>query len=271
MKKTNTKLVRNLILVLKKVYKLTSHYKPYFILAFFFILILECLDLAASYFFRNIINFFSGFSGENNIDYLVYAIVGMISAYFIRSILNYFHTMMVVKFVIKISHELTLKVFNKLLGLSLGYHEKENTGAKLRKLDKGTDDVRTILDRTVWDIAPALIRIAASFIFLVFIDYRMAIAFLVIIPFFLYTTLQANKKSYPLRKNIWKGFEKVYGGFGQAIYNVKTVQSYVQEEREEKKGKSGAWQIMKKQFKYILGYCLGQILYVRILSQLVMQ
>ena len=152
---------------------------------------------------------------------------------------------------IKIGYYLALKVYKKLIGLSLGYHEKENTGAKITKIDNGCESVRRIIDRILWDFAPTIFKVVFSFVFLMFIDWRVALTFLAIIPVFFWLTFKMNSSVYGLRRNIRSKTEKVYGKFGQAIYNVKTVQAYVQEEREMTESKKGIWDLMKTQFRYI--------------------
>ncbi|MBT4723284.1 ABC transporter ATP-binding protein [Candidatus Falkowbacteria bacterium] len=251
MKKKKVKIFRELIYILGKLYKLTSHYKWFFLLAFFFILILEALQLAAEYMFKEIIDFLVAIGSTSSPDKLFWLIAFMVGIYLTQSVFRYINPMVIVRIEIKMQHEMVLKVYKKLLRLSLSYHERENTGSKIRKLNKGVDDMRTVFDRIAWDIGPTVVRIVMSFVLLVFIDYRMALAYFIIVPFFIYSTIIVNQKAYPMRKKIWKGFETVYGGFGQSMYNIKTVQSYVQEDREEKQSKQGVWSIMKEQFRYI--------------------
>ena len=251
MKKQKEKIFKNLILVLSKVYKLTSHHKWSFVLAFLFILIIESLYLATEYIFKDIIDFLSGINGEGGAEKLFFLIAIMIGIYVIRSIVQYINPMLLVRIEIKMGHEMSQLVYKKLLNLSLSYHERENTGSKLRKLNKGVDDMKTVFDRLVWDIGPTVIRIVISFITLFFIDFRMALAYFIIIPFLIYATIFVNRKAYPMRKRIWKGYENLHGKYGQSIYNIKTVQSYVQEDSEKEKSQTVVNQIIKKQMQYI--------------------
>ncbi len=240
----------NLKFVFKSIYDLIRQYRMYFIVAFGAIVAIQLFDLAASYAFKEIIDSLIGSAGSVTKTVIVWAGLWALF-YFAISGLEYFNSRWIVKVEIKIGHYLSLKVYQKLIGLSLGYHEKENTGAKLTKIDNGCESVRRIMDRIMWDFTPTMLKVIFSFIFLMFIDWRIALTFLIIIPVFFWLTLKMNSSVYCLRKKIRHNTEKVYGKFGQAIYNVKTVQAYVQEKREIQEAKTGVWKIIKTQFRYI--------------------
>jgi ABC-type multidrug transport system fused ATPase/permease subunit len=245
------KVFTNLVIVLRKIIKLSGKYKKFFLYAFLFILVVELLEIAGHYMFRDVIDFFFEIDREQGFERLIYLVVIMSLIYFVQSIVNYLNQIVIVKVIVRIYHSISLRVFRKLMALSLGYHEKENTGAKLRKIGNGTESIRTIIDRMLWDVAPTVVRVIASSIFLMFLDYRLGLTFMIIIPVFLYSTFRMNTRAYPRRKKIWKGYERMHGQFGQAIFNVKTVQSYVQEVKEKRAVKRGIVGIIKNQFIYI--------------------
>ena len=251
MKNKNKKLTyASIKLVFGSVYDLIKQYQKYFIVAFGIVIILEVLSLVGNYLIKEIIDALTAVDAVE-VSFIIWLVVGWSGIYFFSSILQYINTLWVVKVEIKIAHYLSILVYQKLMGLSLGYHEKENTGAKLTKIDNGVESVRRIIDRMFWDFFPTIIKVILSFGFLMFIDWRIGLTFIIIVPIFVWMTFRMNAKVYPVRKKIRKGFERVYGKFGQAIYNVKTVQAYVQEDRELKEAKKGVWVIIRNQFKYI--------------------
>jgi ABC-type multidrug transport system fused ATPase/permease subunit len=251
MKNKNKKLTyASLKLVFGSVYDLIKQYRKYFFVAFGVVVVVEVLNLVGNYIIKEIVDSLIALD-EVEVSFIVWLVIGWSGVYFFMSILQYINTLWVVKVEIKIAHYLRILVYQKLMGLSLGYHEKENTGAKLTKIDNGVESVRRIVDRMFWDFFPTIIKVVLSFGFLMFIDWRIGLTFIVIVPIFVGMTFRMNSEVYPVRKKIRKGFEKVYGKFGQAIYNVKTVQAYVQEDRELKEAKRGVWAIIRNQFKFI--------------------
>ncbi|KKR08053.1 MAG: ABC transporter related protein [Parcubacteria group bacterium GW2011_GWC2_39_14] len=240
----------SLKLVFSSIYDLIKQYRRYFIVAFAVIILQQLIDLAANYTFKEIIDALISQPGQ--VIKQVFEWGGLWAlCYFAISGLEYFNSRWIVKVEIKIGYYLALRVYQKLIGLSLGYHEKENTGAKLTKIDNGCESVRRIIDRILWDFGPTVLKVIFSFVFLMFIDWRVAFTFLIIIPVFFWLTLKMNASVYGLRRTIRSKNEKVYGKFGQAIYNVKTVQAYVQEEREMNESKKGFWSLIRTQFRYI--------------------
>jgi len=242
--------ITSLRFVFASIYDLIKQYRKYFIVAFLAIMAIQIVDLAANYAFKEIIDALVSPSGA--IIKTVYVWGGLWAIfYFTISGIEYFNSRWIVKVEIKIGHYLSLKVYQKLIGLSLGYHEKENTGEKLSKINNGCESVRRIMDRVMWDLTPTMLKVLFSFFFLLFIDWRVALTFLIIIPVFFWLTFKMNSSVYAMRQKIRRNTDKVYGKFGQAIYNVKTVQAYVQEDREIMEAKSGIWKVIRTQFKYI--------------------
>ncbi len=243
-------LLQGLMFVLQKLYGLIKGFRKYFAVGLILGLVIEVLRLIEQYLFKGVVDFFAQLSEQTSFEKLFYLIGGMAAMYFSMSFLQFITNLIIVRAEVRVGHYLSLVVFRKHLDLSLAYHEKENTGAKLNKIQNGIESVNRILDRLMWDCAPAILRVIASFVFLVFIDWRMAIVFLIVIPLFVLTTLRMNARVNPLRQGIRLGFEKVYGGFGQAIYNIKTVKAFVQENREKNRAKLGVLDIIKKQLRF---------------------
>ncbi|PIR94096.1 hypothetical protein COT97_03135 [Candidatus Falkowbacteria bacterium CG10_big_fil_rev_8_21_14_0_10_39_11] len=235
--------------VFSHVYKLISEHKWVLILSLFMLALIQVIDLGSRYLFKEIID---GLIATPIIPVrnLIILVAGMAIISFIVSLLEYYSTLMIVNNEVKISHSLTVKVFKKLLELSLGYHEKENTGAKLTKIQHGVDSIRNIYSRFFWDLFPTLTRILFTFGLFLFIDWRISLIYLIIVPLFIIKTLRLNIELYSYRKKIRSGFETVYGNMGQSVYNIKTVQAYVQEANELRQTKAGVGGIMRNQFKF---------------------
>ncbi|NQT49116.1 ABC transporter ATP-binding protein [Candidatus Kuenenbacteria bacterium] len=236
--KTIKDIVLNLILVTRSVFGLLEKFKKYFILGFGFILIIEAVILALDYFFKDVIDTFVYTPRLDIPDQLVGLVIIMAILYLVNSIVNFVNDKMLAKTEVKISNFLTLKILRKNLDLSLRYHEEEDTGSKLNKLFQGINRLLFFFDNFFWNVLPTLVKIVFSFVFLLFIDYRIAGVFFLGVPVFLYVTLRANLKLEPRRLIVRRNEEKVYGQIGQAIYNIKTVKAYTREEEEQKKGKS---------------------------------
>ncbi len=248
--KTKIKL-RDFLDLYRKILLLVKQYRKYLYAGLVFIALTEIVGLGAQYFLKGIIDNLLHISEPGVLTTIIKLSSLMIGSYVILSIFEYFETTIAVRGEIKISHHLYLLIYQKLIDLSLGYHEKENTGAKLSKIEHGINKVQYLMEATLWHLIPPLIKIVTSFGFLMLIDYRMAISFLVIIPLFVWVTFSLNNRISPIHKKIRKGIDNVYGKLGQSIYNIKTVQSFVQEKREINTAKRGIVNIIANQFQFV--------------------
>lgn len=121
----------------------------------------------------------------------------------------------------------------KLLALPVGYHEKENTGKKIAKVNKGVEKLVNMLVDLFWGLIPALVYLLMNVVIILVLDFRLGLLF--ILP--LIPAVWINLKSYKAFYAGWidwdKKKEKSIGLFCQSIINIRTVQSFVSEKNEE--------------------------------------
>ena len=150
------------------------------------------------------------------------------------------------------------KAQEKLVSLSLNYHEKENTGNKIIKIDRGIQKVLDLIGNFAWDVAPTLVQFVVTISVLIFIDWRFSVLILFFAPIFLYVTFYVNRSIYPVRKKRYKKGEEASGKMAQSIININAVKSFVQEKREIKE--------FKENDKYRKRRKNGVVLYHEVLS-----
>jgi ABC-type multidrug transport system fused ATPase/permease subunit len=131
-----------------------------------------------------------------------------------------------------VEYFLGMKSQEKLLELSLGYHEKENTGSKIIKIERGADKISKFIENVSWEMMPTVIQLTVTVPALFWADWRIGLSFLLFAPAFLLTTYWSNKKMHPIRKEIYREYEVASGKMGQAVININAVQSFVQEKNE---------------------------------------
>jgi ABC-type multidrug transport system fused ATPase/permease subunit len=116
--------------------------------------------------------------------------------------------------------------------LSLGYHEKENTGNKITKIERGMNKIIELLVNLSWEVIPTMIQLSITLGVLLVIDWRFALSLFLFAPTFIYITYKVNKDLYPLRKKRHKDHETASGIMAQSIININTVKSFTQENQE---------------------------------------
>ncbi len=188
-------------------------------------------DLAKPYILKILIDNLYNFQSID-LSFLLWLIVLYLGSGQVRSLIQYFNDRAILKLLVKIEYHLGLKAQDKLLNLSLGYHERENTGAKIVKIERGVDRISTLINNISWEVAPTLVQLAFTIPALFWADWRIGISFLIFTPLFIFVTYWSNQKMYPVRKEIYKSYETASGKMAQSIININAVQSFVQEERE---------------------------------------
>lgn len=120
----------------------------------------------------------------------------------------------------------------KLLALSMQYHERENIGKKVAKINKGCEKLVEILMNLSWGLLPALLYLLLNVIIILAMDWRLGLLFfLPLIP-----ACIINFKGYVRFTPAWISWEEkkevAHGLFCQSLINIQTVQGFVQETRE---------------------------------------
>ncbi len=166
-------------------------------------------------------------------DYLLYVMAGI----FVLGIVNLYlrHFVKDIPMLLGMIH---LENFwpamaqKKLLALSLGYHERENIGKKIAKIERGCDRSLGVLKNFFWDFLPMLSYLTLNMIFILVIDWKLGILFF--LPFIpaIWLNLKCFSKFGPMWDK-WNEQKEVSSGiFCQSLLNVSTVQQFVQERRE---------------------------------------
>lgn len=215
----------------RELWHLLEPFRKLFFVIALMITSLAILDLAAPYILKLLID------GLNKFDlvslfFLVKLIILYLATSQVRSLIGYLNDRRILKLLVDVEYLLGIKAQAKLVALDLGYHERENTGTKIIKIERGVDKISQFLNNIFWEVAPTFIQLTLTLAALFWSDWRIGLSFLFFAPFYIIVTYFANKRMYPVRKEIYRDYEVASGKMGQAIININAVQSFVQEERE---------------------------------------
>lgn len=120
----------------------------------------------------------------------------------------------------------------KLLALSLGFHQRENTGRKIAKVNKGVEKLVNIIGSAFWSLLPSAFYLMLNAVLMLVLDWKLGLIFVLpLIPaIWLHLTCRGKFQ------HVWEAYERMkeesVGLFCQSIFNVRTVQSFVAERRE---------------------------------------
>lgn len=197
--------------------------------------VMQVLSLLTTYGFKVIFDAMALIGSEPTVFMTIAASIAVVAILrVVNNILQYFvKDAIFLKSVIKLENIWPVIAQRKLLALSIGYHERENTGKKIAKITKGCDKILSILTDFVWGLAPHLLYLAFNIVFILVIDFKIGILFM--LPFIPAAIM--TYRTYKKFATDWEQWEKMkessIGLFCQSIINVQTVQAFVQEKREE--------------------------------------
>lgn len=195
------------------------------------IIVAAILDIIKPYLVKLLIDRLTNFRPE---DILIMST--LVGFYFlsdqIRSFVQYFIDTRLFKLLINLEYYLAISAQSKLIYLPLGYHEKENTGNKVVKIERGIDKISNLVGNMGWELTPTIISLIFSLVVLFWSDWRLGSSLLFFSSFFIYLAYSTNKKMYPVRKATYKSYEEASGKMTQSIININAVQSFSQEENE---------------------------------------
>lgn len=197
-----------------------------------FALVLESIRLVGPYILKIIIDIITSNFNPEAIIKIIELVVLMFVANQIVSLLDYRVDQKIFDTLTEMLSYLANNAHKKMVFLSLGYHEKENTGNKIVKISRGVDKIDNLFGNFFWEVAPTLFQIIITVITLFFIDWRFGMIMMVAVPIFILLTLKVNKNVFPFRKARFDQQEEATGLMTQSIININTVKSFVQEWRE---------------------------------------
>lgn len=192
---------------------------------------LELMRLVSPYILKLIIDMITHFSDVEMQKLLLY-IAGMFIANQAVSMTAFLEDKRITEILRNAEFYLYNNAFSKMVSLSLGYHEKENTGNKIIKIQRGVQKINDLLGSFFWDVAPTCLQLVFTIVILFVIDWRFGLVILIFAPLFIYLTIKINKDVYLYRKARYSMEEESSGMMTQAIININAVKSFVQEERE---------------------------------------
>ncbi len=161
------------------------------------------------------------------------AAIGLVGSRLLHiTIWRFIREPMMLKSLIRLENRWPVIAHEKLLALTLGFHEQSNTGRQVAKIQKGVDKLLDIVSNVSWGLLHALLYLSMSTISILLLDWRLGLIFLIpIIPAAL-IIVRTQQRFTPEWEKWEKKKEYASGLFFQSLINISTVQTYNQEERE---------------------------------------
>lgn len=220
------------------------------------IMVMEVVHLIGPYMLKIVIDKITTFDVAQ-LNNILILIAGMFLANQFFSLIDYFADRKIFDILVDVISYLSINAHKKMVFLGLGYHEKENTGSKIIKINRGVDKIDNLFGNFFWEVAPTIFQIFFTTITLFVVNWRFGLIILIFVPIFVFLTLRVNKMVFPFRNKRFDEQEVMGSLMTQSIININTVKSFVQELREHNQFVKATEKVKNsilEEFKRILKY-----------------
>jgi ATP-binding cassette subfamily B protein len=130
----------------------------------------------------------------------------------------------------RVRYDLRQKMFNHLQELSLSYYSRTPVGWIMARVTSDSDRVSDLLTWGLLDITWAIINIVTSVGFMLFINWRLTLIVLVMVPVLGYVAIQFRQRILKQYRNVRKINSKITGQYNENITGVRVVKALVRED-----------------------------------------
>lgn len=257
-----------------KIWKLLEPSRKQIISLLVLISVLEAIRLIGPYILKVVIDRITEFNlTQEELLRLIMLIGLMFAINQFLSIVDYLTDRKIFKVLTDVMAYLYRGALKKMVTLSLGYHERENTGNKVIKVTRGVDQIDNLFSNFFWEVAPTIFQVILTTATLFAVNWTFGAIIAIFVPAFVFLTLKVNKMVYPFRHKRFDSEEVAAGLMTQAIININTVKSFVQEMREYRNFTRAVENVRKsvlQEFRLILRFNIARNLVIDIGRALVL-
>ena len=197
------------------------------------LIVFEAVKIAPPYLFKQVIDTLT-LDTASSAHKILYVVLAVLVAENTVAFLDLWVDRLIFRFLYWVERYLPNIVQEKLLSLPMSYHEEEQTGEKISRLERGTEKLINFLDHSLLRMYPLVIQVVWTTVVLVWIDWQLTVLFVCAIPPFVAITWHMHAKMHPLREKQEDAYEHSSGRLVESIMHIGTVQAFAQEPRERK-------------------------------------
>ncbi len=134
----------------------------------------------------------------------------------------------------RVRYDLRQKMFNHLQNLSLSYYSRTPVGWIMSRVTSDSDRVSDLLTWGLLDVVWSATSVLTSLGFMLFINWRLAMVVLVMVPVLVYVAIEFRKRILKEFRNVRKMNSKITGQYNENITGVRVVKALVREQENAK-------------------------------------
>jgi ATP-binding cassette subfamily B protein len=131
----------------------------------------------------------------------------------------------------RIRYDLRKKMFNHLQNLSFSYFDRTPVGWIMSRVTSDSDRIAELVTWGLLDVTWGVMNISTAVIFMMLINWKLALIVLTIIPVLLVVAAQFKKKILVEYRKVRKVNSKITGAYNENINGVRVVKALCREEQ----------------------------------------
>lgn len=217
--------------LIKDIGRFLKPYKGRFFIASLLRFASDVINLFPIYGFSLIVTFFSKFKPGDSLDYFWKIVTALVVAYFAGHVCKYMSKYVGYQVAEKVALNSQVKMIRQLSFLDIAWHEKENAGNKLKRIQKGSDGIYRIL--AMW--INNYISIGVNFVGMIFIlskaDRFVGESMIIFLMSYFAISFYLLKKAVRISQEVDVMEEGISGLMFQIINNIRSVKVLAMTER----------------------------------------
>ncbi len=125
----------------------------------------------------------------------------------------------------RINYDLRKQTFNHLQDLSLSYYTRQSVGRLIARVTSDTSRVAQLITWGLLDVVWAVLNIGTATVFMVIINWRLALVVFSMIPFIVYMAVQFRKRILAQFRIARRMNSKITGAYNETITGVRVIKA----------------------------------------------
>lgn len=131
----------------------------------------------------------------------------------------------------RVRYDLRRQLFHRLQELSLSYYDRTPVGWIMSRVTSDTDRIAELVTWGLLDTSWGVLSIISSTVFMLLINWRLALIVLVLVPLIVVVALEFRKRILSEFRKVRKVNSKITGAFNESISGVRVTKAMSRERR----------------------------------------
>ncbi|WP_330408025.1 ABC transporter ATP-binding protein [Vallitalea guaymasensis] len=219
----------------KMLKRFISYYKPHkklFIIDMICAFLIASIDLSVPMLSRYALN---DLLPKNQFRTFFLFILMLLGLYLIRSVFQYIVDFWGHILGVRMEYDMRRDLFKHLQSLSFRFYDKTRTGHIMSRMVNDLNEITELAHHGPEDLFLSLIMLIGAFFAMLFMEWRLALAVYIFIPFLVWFAIKQRTKMSRGFKNVKKKIANVNAQLESSISGIRVSKSFANEEHEMEK------------------------------------